>query len=113
MEVFVLVVSDFQFSLHLYCTDLCFILLQQPAGTSPSRVIGQVEHHHTLSLPTDEGAIYHAFHHGQEILIAMVACGNHRERCPIKLLQDFKNDLQLQASGAQELQVDGTALLKE
>ncbi len=99
--------------IYILTSDLCFILLQQPACTSPSRVISQVEHHHALSLPADEGAIYHPFYHGQEVLIAVVACGNHRESRPIKLLQNFKNNLQLQASGAQELQVDGATLLKE
>ncbi len=99
--------------IYILTSDLCFILLQQPACTSPSRVISQVEHHHALSLPADEGAIYHPFYHGQEVLIAVMACGNHRESRPIKLLQNFKNNLQLQASGAQELQVDGATLLKE
>ncbi len=115
-EAFLRVVSDVQNQLHLYSHSwphLCFILFQQPACMSPSRVIGQVKHHHTLSLPADEGAIYHAFYHGQEVLIAVVACGNHRESCPIKLLQNFEYNLQLQASGAQELQVDGATLLKE
>lgn len=42
----------------------------------------------------------------------MVARGDHRERRPIELLQNFKNDFHLKGSGARELQVDRAAFLK-
>lgn len=101
-----------QVSAYISIPDLCFILLQQPACTGTSRVISQVEHDHALSLPTDKGAIYHAFYHGKKVFVAMVARGDHRECSPIELFQNFKNDVQLKGSGAKELQVDRANFLK-
>lgn len=97
--------------LSFFSPDLCFILLQQPAGTCPSGVIGDVQHHYAFPLPADERAVGDALHHGQEVLIAVVTGGDHREARPIKFLQHLKDDLQLQGCRAGELQVDRAALL--
>lgn len=96
---------------HTPPPHLGFIVFQQPFSPSAARVIRHVENHHTLLLPADEGAIRHSLHHGQEVLVAMVTRGHHREGGPVVLLQHLEYDLQLQRGGAGELEVDGAALL--
>lgn len=90
---------------------LRFVVLQQPFSASSTRVVSHVEDHHALLLPADEGAVRHPLHHGQEVLVAVVARGHHGEGGPVVLLQHLEDDLQLQRGGAGELEVDGAALL--
>lgn len=92
-------------------SHLRLVLLQQPACACPPRVIGHVQDHHTPLLPADERAVRQALDHGEELLVAVVACRHHGKGGPVVFLQDLKYDLQLEGGGGAELEKDGTRFL--
>lgn len=92
---------------------LGFIVLEQSFRPCPTGVVRYIKNHHTLPFPTNERAIGHTLHHGQEVLIAMVTSGHYREGGPVILFKHLEDNLKLEQCGAGELEVDGTALLKD